>query len=202
MTRPILGASFFTNEGLLIDLQNQRLVSDSGARFPAVASRQHGINGLRLPTSGPYEVLLESFPSLLTPNYTGEVRHKVQHYIQTTGRPLHARPRRLEGEKLRIAKEEFLKMEALGIVRRSDSPWASPLHVVPKADGSWRPCGDYRRLNSITTDDRYPLPHIHDFNSRLAGMRLFSVVDLVKGFHQIPMSELDVPKTAIITPFG
>ena len=121
---------------------------------------------------------------------------------QTTGRPLHACPRRLDGEKLRIAKEEFLKMEQLGIVRRSDSPWASLLHVVPKADGSWRPCGDYRRLNIITTDDRYPLPHIQDFNSRLSGSSIFSVVDLVKEFHQIPMAPEDVPKTVIITPFG
>ena len=67
---------------------------------------------------------------------------------------------------------------------------------------SWRPCDDYRRLNSVTTDDRYPLPHLQDFNSRLAGMTVFSVVDLVKGFHQIPMSPEDIPKTAIITPFG
>ena len=102
----------------------------------------------------------------------------------------------MEGEKLRIAKEEFLKMESLGIVRRSDSPWASPLHVVPKSDGSWRPCGGYRRLNSVTSDDRYPLPHLQDFNARLAGTIVFSVVDLVKGFHQIPMSPEDIPKAA------
>ena len=93
-------------------------------------------------------------------------------------------------------------MEQLGIIWRSDSPWASPLHVVPKADGGWRPCGDYRRLNTVTEDDCYPLPHIHDFNGRLAGMTVFSVVDLVRGFHQIPVAPDDVPKTAIITPFG
>ena len=70
-------------------------------------------------------------------------------------------------------------MEDLGIIQRLDSPWASPLHVVPKADGSWRPCGDYRRLNIVTNDDRYPLPHIQDFNAKLAGAMIFSVVDLV-----------------------
>ena len=93
-------------------------------------------------------------------------------------------------------------MEQMGIVRRSDSPWSSPLHVVPKSDGGWRPCGDYRRLNTVTDDDRYPLPHIQDFNGRLSGATIFSVVDLVRGFHQIPMAAQDVPKTAIITPFG
>ena len=54
----------------------------------------------------------------------------------------------------------------------------------------------------ITKDDRHPLPHIHDCNAKLARMRLFSVVDLVRGFHQIPMSEEDITKTAIFTPFG
>ena len=54
----------------------------------------------------------------------------------------------------------------------------------------------------MTTDDRYLLPHLQDFNLRLAGKSVFSIVDLVKGFHQIPMSPEDIPKTAIITPFG
>ena len=97
---------------------------------------------------------------------------------------------------------QFQSMEDLGIIRRSDSPWASPLHVVPKSDGSWRPCGDYRQLNAVTKDDQYPLPHTQDFNGNLVGRSVFSVVDLVRGFHQIPMAPQDIPKTAIITPFG
>jgi hypothetical protein len=74
--------------------------------------------------------------------------------------------------------------------------------MVPKPDGSFRPCGDYRRLNTITEDDRYPLPSILDFSSNLAGCTVFSKVDLVKGHHQVPMAESDIPKTAICTPFG
>jgi hypothetical protein len=74
--------------------------------------------------------------------------------------------------------------------------------MVRKADGGWRPCGDFRRLNLATVPDSYPLPNMLDFTSRVAGSRFFSKVDLRKGYHQIPMNKADIPKTAIITPFG
>jgi hypothetical protein len=60
-------------------------------------------------------------------------QHGVQHVIETVGRPVFAKARRLDAEKLRVAQEEFRKLEEAGIIRRSTSPWASPLHMVPAA---------------------------------------------------------------------
>jgi hypothetical protein len=90
----------------------------------------------------------------------------------------------------------------MGICQPSQSAWASPLHLVPKKDGSWRPCGDYRALNNITKPDRYPIPHLQDFNSHLVCKRIFSKIDLIRAYYHIPVDPDDIPKTAVITPFG
>jgi Reverse transcriptase (RNA-dependent DNA polymerase) len=128
--------------------------------------------------------------------------HGVEHHIETTGRPATAKFRRLDATKLAAAKAEFHKMLAAGIVRRSSSQWSSPLHMVRKKDGGWRPCGDNRRLNLATKDDRYPLPNIGDLTSRLDGCSFFTKLDLQKGYLQVPVTAADIAKTAIITPFG
>ncbi|GFO05823.1 Pol polyprotein [Plakobranchus ocellatus] len=75
----------------------------------------------------------------------------------------------LPPDKLAAAKRGFFEMGKMGIVRKSNSPWASPLHIVPKPNGGWRPCGDYRRLHNSTTPDRYPIPHFLDFAAQLEG---------------------------------
>jgi hypothetical protein len=128
--------------------------------------------------------------------------HGVEHHLVTTGPPIAAKFRRLDGEKLAAARAEFEKMEADGVVRRSTSPWASPLHMVEKADGGWRPCGDFRRLNLVTKPDSYPLPNMMDFAAKAEGCTVFSKIDLRKGYFQIPMHSADIEKTAITTPFG
>lgn len=115
---------------------------------------------------------------------------------------MRCKPRRLDAQKLQDARAEFAQMEKDGIVRPSSSPWSCPLHMVKKPNGTWRSCGDYRPLNTVTVPDSYPLPHVNDFAWWLHSKRVFSKIDLKKAFYQIAMNPPDIEKTAIATPFG
>ena len=92
-------------------------------------------------------------------------------------------------------------MEKAGIIHSSTSPWSSLLQTFKKKDGGWRPCGDYRRLNTVTVPDPYPLPNIVDFTLRISGSTIFSKLDLQKDYYQVPVSLEDGQETVIITPY-
>jgi hypothetical protein len=144
------------------------------------------------------------FPAVFTATSAVSVvppPHGVQHYITTVGQPSTAKFRRLDPSRLAVAKVEFQTILDEGIICRSCSQWSSPLHMVKKKDGSWRPCGDYRHLNLQTVEDKYPLPNMADLAARLAGSTIFSKLDLRKGYLQVPVAAGDIHKTAIITPF-
>jgi cleavage and polyadenylation specificity factor subunit 1 len=130
-----------------------------------------------IPDSVPTDVkiLLQKYPSILrTRDVKPTPTHGVEHHIYTGSHsPVFAKSCRLDPEKLEITNAEFKRFESAGISRRSKSPWASPLHMVPKKDGSWRPCGDYCLLNLITTPDKYPLPNMQNISNELHGCIVF-----------------------------
>ena len=142
------------------------------------------------------EQLMADYPSVVNASKKlPKAKHHLKHVIETMC--LHP-----VKDKLAAAKAEFLAKEQQGIMRRSKSSWASPLHMVKKKDSMWRPCGDHRQLNLVTKPDLFPAPHIEDLSTKLEGMKVFSTIDLRKGYWQIPVAATDMPKTAVITPFG
>ena len=82
------------------------------------------------------------------------------------------------------------------------SPWASPVVMVRKKDGSWRMCVDYQRLNAATKFDCFPLPRLDEALDAFAGSKVFSSIDLAITYHQVPVKPSDVEKTAFVTHVG
>jgi len=198
---PILGANFLKHYNLLLDVSNQRVFSPDSPTSPSIVLpttldfKSAPLKANLLATPKCISYLLAEFPDVISPDIT-------HHLLTQPGPPVFAKSRQLDPEKLASAKKEFSATEKAGIIRIYNSPWSSPLHMVKKKDGGWRPCGDYRRLNTVTVPDWYLLPNIADFTSRIPGLTIFSKLDLLKGYYQVPMAEEDICKTVIITPFG
>ena len=207
VAHPILGLDFLAANEILVDCHRCQLI-DQQTNLKATCTHKEQIGSsiyLAVPDPHPkITEMLHQYENLLKPLQVSEVAPGNYCHTIDTGNtpPIFARPRQLAPDKLSAAQAEFNKMMAMGIIRPSNSDWCSPLHMVKKPDGSWRPCGDYRALNAVTIPDRYPIPNIQMITQKLSGSTIFSKIHLVKAYLQIPMSENDIKKTSITTPFG
>lgn len=203
---PILGADFLAYYDLAVRM-NTHSLTDNLTRLSVIGScSKHTTTGISMATchSKDYMDILNQYQDLLRPTGTLDpTKHQTEHHIKTTGQPAFSRPRRLAPDRLKFAKKAFDDMLRDGVIRPSDSPYSSPLHLVAKpGKGDFRVCVDYRKLNTTTVRDRYPIPHLHDFASGLQGAKVFSKIDLTKAYYQVPVAPDDIQKTAVTTPFG
>lgn len=200
----ILGADFLVHHKLIVDLHQRKLidrVTELSVNAIKINSKEESIHIINRDHT--HHDLLKKYPDVLRPmSLKTPIKHDVTHHIETTRPPIYSRPRPLPPHKYKAAKLEFERMIENRICKPSNSPWASPLHIVNKKDGSLRVCGDYRRLNAVTVPDRYPIPRIQDFTYQLHGKKIYSKLDLKMAYFWIPISKQDAQKTAIITPFG
>ena len=200
VSQSILGADFLCTNLLLVDIKGQRLIDTT--TFALVLTISSPMTAPYLDTiattDNEFLQLLANYPELTMLTFSGEhPKHGAEHHI-TMHSALY-----MHMHTTSCLRSEMLSRLSLTPWKPwSNSPWSSPLHMVAKVNGSWRPCRDYCRLNNVTTPDHYPVPHIQDFSAQLVGTCIYSKVDLVWGYHQIPVHHDDITKMAVITLFG
>ena len=126
----------------------------------------------------------------------------LQHTIETEGPPLCHPYRRQNPAVRREEMAQVQQMLSTGVIRPSNSPWASPVVIVKKEDGSLRFCVDFRQLNAATVKDAHPIPRIDNLLDALHGACWFTTLDFKSGYWQVPIQEHDKEKTAFRTSSG
>ena len=129
--------------------------------------------------------------------------HLASHAIKTEGAaPVKQPTRRVPMAYANAEKKAIEDLKDKGVIRDSTSPWASPIVLVKRKDGSVRPCVDYRKVNELVKPDGFPLPRIQDCLDAGAGSQYFSTFDFLSGYFQIPLLEEDIPKSAFVCKYG
>ena len=147
------------------------------------------------------QTLLARFPDVFTdiPGTTDMVEHEI---VVTTGKPIRSKPYPVPFSLKEDIKTEVDHMLKMGIIEPSNSPYASPVVLVKKSDGSYRFCCDFRKLNSVTVFDAEPIGNPEDLFVKMSGSKYFTKVDLSKGYWQIKMNETSKNLTAFVTTEG
>jgi hypothetical protein len=116
--------------------------------------------------------------------------------------PVNIRPYRYTPQQKTEIEKHIAEMLQKGIIQHNSSPFASPVLLVKKKDGTWRFCVDYRHLNVITVKNKHPLPILDELMDELAGAKWFTKLDFRSGYHQIRVAKADEMKTTFKTHSG
>ena len=183
--------------------QNQRQEASfgnlTGSSKPSAEAK---IGGSRAQVAAIRRLIDEEFPDIFSNEASGTLKG-VSFVIDTDDAiPVRSPPYRTSPAEKKVIRDYIDDQLRSGNLVPSSSPWASPVILVDKFDGTKRVCGDYRKLNKATVRDSGPLPMIQDLLDQLQGKDYFSKVDFTSGFIQIPMDARSQEKTAIITHRG
>jgi len=149
--------------------------------------------------------IVEEFPDVFAePTDLPPFREKHDHKIKLLegANPVNQRPYRYVVHQKDEIDKIVQDMIKSGTIQVSSSPFASPVVLVKKKDGTWRLCVDYTELNGMTVKDRFLIPLIEDLMDELGGSVVFSKIDLRAGYHQVRMDPDDIQKTAFKTHNG
>ncbi|GFY00101.1 retrovirus-related Pol polyprotein from transposon opus [Trichonephila clavipes] len=133
----------------------------------------------------------------------GEPTPYIEHRIDTADHsPKATSPYRMNPVKKEVLREQIEELLRQNVIEECDSPYAAPVVLVPKPNGKVRLCVDYRKLNSVTKADAYPLSRMDDLLIEVTPTSFKSTFDLQSGYHQGKVADVDQDKTAFICPFG
>lgn len=150
------------------------------------------------------QLLLEAYEDLFQEPNSLPPQRPFDHHIQLLPgvSPVNVRPYKYSPAQKDEIEKQIAKMLSNGIIKPSQSPYASPVLLVKKKDGTWRFCVDYRHLNAQTVKNKHPMPIVDELIDELAGAKWFSKLDFRAGYHQICIDPADTHKTAFKTHHG
>ena len=158
----------------------------------------------QVPVPQEIQIVLDQFPQVFQDISTLPPQRGCDHKIELIpgAQPINTRAYRLPPDQKDEVEKQLREMLQKGLIRHSSSPFASPVLLVRKKDGSWRFCINYRKLNALTIKNKHPMPIVEELLDELAGSAWFSKLDLRSGYHQIRVAPQDIHKTAFRTHQG
>jgi hypothetical protein len=184
------------------------LTSPTGERFefaadpaPSTASAVNQLDGMALED---IRVVCD-YPNVFPEELPGmppdrDVEFVIDLFPGTT--PISKRPYRMSSDQLQELKTQIKELMGNGFICAGSSPSGAPVIFVGKKDGTQRMCVDYRSLNDVTINNKYPMPRIEDLFDQMRGAKVFSKIVLRSGYHQMKIRPSDIPKTAFTTGYG